>query len=138
MTQEEKDKQILESQEFHRSQASKTSSLSRSIVFSIIATIWVVSFKKGTLVCPNWALIVTLSFSFFYLLVEIIHYFSDACVYYNESHNLFNDEVAEKKHDRIMLNASRRSFYFFVLNFILFVIICIFFIVGLAMQLSIT
>lgn len=122
-----------ECQEFHYSQSSNFSKLSRTLVFGIIGTIWILSYtEQGFTPNNNWQ-IWTLVAGFIYLAIDIGHYFSDSCFYRSEYFQ-FEKEKDVVSHDNRMSKRSRLSYCAIWGKFIILSIICTLFIVGFAKQ----
>lgn len=122
-----------ECQGFHYSQSSNFSKLSRTLVFGIIGTIWILSYtEQGFTPNNNWQ-IWTLIVGFIYLAVDVGHYFSDSCFYRSEYFH-FEKEKNVFSHDNRMNKRSQSSYCAIWGKFILLSIICILFIVGFIKQ----
>lgn len=65
------EKRQKETQEYMYSQSSRFSSVSRSLIFGIIGTIWVITYSDGHMRIPNWALLFSLLADFFFYLVML-------------------------------------------------------------------
>lgn len=130
----------IECQDYHYSQSSKTSSLSRNIVFGIIGTCWVLIYANGSYHKPCLYIIITLGLSFVYLLLDLAHYFSDSCSYRNEYFRLERDKNTEGilyRHEEYMDGVSKRSFHLLIAKFICVLIIAVIFLIGILCQLEI-
>lgn len=125
-----------ECQNYHYSQSSKVSSLSRNIVYGIIATCWVFIYADNYYHKPCLLLIITMILCFLYLLLDIIHYFLDSCSYRNESFELSEGKNIEL-HEKFMDRVSKRSFYLLKAKFIAVLIIAVIFLLGTLYQLGI-
>lgn len=126
-------KLLDECQDFHYKQSSNFSKLSRTLIFGVIGTIWVLAYSKEGFSPSNdwllWALIV----AFLYLVVDVYHYFSDSCFYRGEYFQ-FDKERDTSEHDKRMNKRAHRSFYAICGKFIILCIVCILFIVGFIKQ----
>ena len=126
-------KLLDECQDFHYKQSSNFSKLSRTLIFGVIGTIWVVAYSKEGFSPSNdwllWALIV----AFLYLVVDICHYFFDACFYRNEYFE-FEKEKNISRHDELMSGRARLSYYAICGKFIILCVVCLLFIVGFIKQ----
>lgn len=122
-----------ECQGFHYAQSGNFSKLSRSLVFGIIGTIWVISYSKQGFSPSNNCLLWSLIVSFLYLAVDVCHYFGDSCFYRSEYFN-FEKEKEVLKHDERMKERARKSFKSLIAKFAILIIICILFIVGFVQQ----
>lgn len=72
-------------------QSGKVSSTSRTIIYSIIGTIWIIIYNSTPhKIEINSLLVVALIMSFIYLLLDISHYFIDTIRYRRESFRLDN------------------------------------------------
>lgn len=98
-------------------QSSKFSNISRSMIYAIIATNWVLLYvgenpKIENL--NNW-LFSSVILSFIYIFIDVIHYFVDTCRYVVLSRRLYdsNMEISERVSigRKGMKSISRYSFY---------------------------
>lgn len=127
---------------FHFVQSSKVSSISRNMIYGIVGTLWVLLYsptdnKDAKSLCP--VLLIALCGSFIYLVVDLVHYFWDACNYRSEAFRI--DDQREKegilfRHDEFMAIVSKRSFFIFVLKFIMSVLVSVLFVIGIVIQLK--
>ena len=126
-------KLLDECQGFHYAQSSNFSKLSRTIVFGVIGTIWVLAYSKEGFSPSNdwllWALIV----AFLYLVVDVGHYFSDSC-FYRREYFQFNKEKDISEHDKRMDKRAHCSFCAIWGKFIILCGVCLLFIVGFIKQ----
>lgn len=135
------DKEIAKCEEFHFAQSSKVSSISRNIIFGIIGTLWILLYSQnGEHKKLYHILIIALCGCFVYLIVDLVHYFWDACSYRSQSFRIDYNR-SEKgilyKHNEYLDIVSKRSFACFVLKFIMVIIVSTLFIIGMVIQLDI-
>ena len=118
-------------------QSSKVSNISRSMVYAIIATNWVLLYIEDTpQICNlNYWLIWSVIFSFFYIFIDIIHYFVDTCEYVCLSKKLYDssEDIATrvKIGQKEMKAISKYSFYAIIGKTVLTFITSIVFLIGL-------
>lgn len=132
-------KQLRACQEYQYSQSSKVSTISRNIVFGEIGTICLVVYTGNTTIIQNpcGCLIIALFLNFFYLLVDLLHYFIDTCYYRLEYYRLDRDRAVEGIHFRhleFMNIVSRRSFRMLIIKFAMVIIISVVFLIGMLIQ----
>lgn len=135
---EDIEKRLSECQDYHYAQSSKVSTISRTLIFGIIGTTWVIIYSNNTFTRPVNLLIITLCLSFGYLVLDLIHYFWDACNYRSQSFRLDKERQTDgilHKHEEYMDLVSIRSFRMIVFKFILILIISILFVIGVISQL---
>lgn len=133
-------KELEECQGYHYSQSSKVSSLSRNIVYGIIGTGWVLIYADNQYHEPCTWLIIALSLSFVYLLLDLVHYFSDSCSYRREYFRLDRDQKTEGilyRHEEYMDGVSKRSFHLLIAKFVCVLMIAVIFVIGILRQLEI-
>ena len=134
------EKKLEECQEYHYSQSSKVSSLSRNIVYGIIGTCWVLIYAENRYHEPCLWIVIALGLSFIYLILDLIHYFSDSCSYRCEYFRLSrdkNNEGIEYRHEEYMDIVSKRIFHLLIAKFVCVLIIAVIFIIGILSQLGI-
>lgn len=85
-------------EESQSNQTGKVSSISRGIVYGIIATIWVLitAGDKFSLNNINLLLQISLILSFIYLVLDLTHYFVDALRYRFESFRLDKKDISDE------------------------------------------
>lgn len=130
------EKKLKECQEYHYSQSSKTSSLSRNIVYGIIGTCWVLIYADNKYHEPCWWIMITIGISFVYLLLDLAHYFSDSYSYKKEYFELEQKKNIED-HEAYMNSVSKRSFRLLTAKFICVLIIAVIFVIAIIHQLGI-
>lgn len=138
--QQEIEKRLEECQNYHYSQSSQVSALSRNIVYGVIGTSWVLIYANGVYHKPCVLLIITLALSFIYLLLDLAHYFSDSCSYRNQFFRLDADKHTDGilfRHEEYMDQVSKRSFHLLTAKFISILIVSITFIISTIYQLNI-
>lgn len=126
-------KLLDECQGFHYAQSSNFSKLSRTIIFGIIGTIWILSYSKDGFTPSNNCLFWSLIVSFLYLAVDLCHYFWDS-YFYRSEYFLFDKEKDISKHDERMNKRAHSSFYAICGKFIILCFVCILFVVGFIKQ----
>lgn len=134
------EEKLKECQTYHYSQSSKVSSLSRNIVYGVIGTCWIFIYADNRYHQPCTWLIIALGLSFFYLLLDLRHYFLDSCSYRREYFRLERDKKNEGilyRHEEYMDGVSKRSFHLLVAKFICVLVIAIIFVIGILRQLEI-
>ena len=136
MEQQKQEKLQSECQEYHYSQSSKVSNLSRNIIYGIIGTCWILIYADNRYHEPCIWLTITMALCFIYLLLDLIHYFSDACSYRNEYFKL-NYNTSVDRHETFMNTVSKRSFHLLIAKFTSIIVIAIIFIIGILTQLRI-
>lgn len=134
MTQETKDELINEVSDYQYKQSGQVSTLCRYVIYGIVGTVWVLSYVNGNLEKPNILLLLSIIFSFIYLLLDVIHYYMDTFFYYRESHKLMNDCITEENHAKCMVETSKRSFVLLTHKFILTIIISLLFVGGMILK----
>lgn len=122
-------KLLDECQGFHYAQSSNFSKLSRTLIFGVIGTVWVLAYSPAGFSPSNiwllWALIV----AFLYLVVDVCHYFFDSC-FYRDEYFQFDKEKNISEHNKRMNNRSRLSYCAIWGKFLVLFIVCSLFIVG--------
>ncbi len=131
-------------EESQATQTGKVSSISRSIIYGIIATNWFVisTGEKGfSIQSINTLLKLSLVFCFVYLVIDLTHYFIDALRYRIESFRLDNINVPEKFRlygcKTRMNNISIWSFVAVACKYILTISTSIVFLIGLLQKFDI-
>lgn len=131
---------ISECENYKYTQSSKVSTISRNIIFSMIGTIWVIFYSNGKVIqIPSALLLIALGFSFFYLLLDLIHYYSDTSSYKKESFRLSEEidiEIQKERHEEFMNKVSIRSFIIFRAKFWWVIITSIIFVLGIITHFS--
>ena len=122
-----------ECQGFHYEQSSKFSQLSRTLVFGIIGTIWVLSYSEGCFTLNNDWQIWTLIGSFIYLAIDVCHYFCDAC-FYRKEYFRFEKEKDISQHDIRMSARSKLSYRAIMIKWIILIVVCVLFVIGFVKQ----
>ncbi len=131
---DELEKARKEANEYKYKQSSKGSELIRKIVFLIIGSCWVLMFTKGKYHETNIFLKVTITCSFVYLLLDVMHYLWDTCSYHLHSQNLelcTTTDYLEHVYKPSDLQISKRSFIFFILKVIFCFIVSGAFLLGM-------
>ncbi len=127
------EKLLEECQGFKYTQSSNFSTLSRSIIFGIIGTLWIISYTDGEFTFPNGCSLYAMCAAFAYLIVDLIHYYLDSCFYKREYVQLNEEKSnsdAVQEHDKRMDKNADRSFYFFRGKCILLLITVCLFVIG--------
>lgn len=110
---------IQEANDYKYAQSSNGSRLIRKIVFAIIGSCWILMFAQGKYQEANVFLKITITCSFIYLLLDVIHYFWDTCSYHHHAQNLelcTTTDYLEHVYKPAGLRIGRRSFIFFILK----------------------
>ena len=116
------------------SQSSKFSSVSRSLVFGMIGTIWVITYTDKTIDLPNYWLLFSLFVCLLFLLADVVHYFWDSMSYQSELYRMESyktQEDLDEKHEKRMDVINNRSHYFIVAKFIILLISALLFFIGI-------
>ncbi len=135
---EKRDKLQEELQGYYYGQSSKFSSVSRSLIFGILATIWVFIYTDGELSITNHVLLYALISGILYLVIDILHYFLDSLSYHKEQYRLdkySNTEDIDNLHEPFMDSVNKRSFGFFITKFIVLSITSVLFITNIIQRL---
>jgi predicted ferric reductase len=138
MNEDKKQKLLSECQDYHYKQSSNVSSLSRYIIYAIIATIWLIINSSG-FDGINTLLKIALFASFIYLLLDILHYFIDAVRYKREYFQFDKETMSAKmfaEHEERMNKYSKRSGNWICCKFVCLIIISVGFLVGMCLQLA--
>ena len=126
-------KLLEECQGFQYAQSSNFSQLSRTLVFSVLGTIWVVSYSDQGFIPSNNFLIWALIVGFAYLVVDVCHYFFDSR-FYKKEYFKFEKEKNISQHDSRMSKRSQLSYRAIWGKFIILIVICVLFIIGFVKQ----
>lgn len=127
-----------ELQGYYYSQSSKFSSVSRNLIFSILATIWVFIYTDGNLSITNQVLLYALITGILYLTIDILHYFLDSISYHKEQYRLDEYKTIEDLNDRhepFMDGVNKRSYAFFVIKFVVLCLTAILFLTNIIQRL---
>lgn len=131
------DKLLDECQGYKYSQSSNFIKLSRTVVFGIIGTIWILSYSDGEFEIHNTCLITSLFCAFLHILMDLLHYFVDM-IFYKKEYVRFADDRgcanAIEKHDKRMDNQAAVSFGFVCVNAVVLLLTAISFIRGFIFQ----
>lgn len=136
---DEKDKNESLIQKFMSSQSSNFSSVSRTLMFGIIGTIWVLTYSDGNLEIPNIWLLISLIMSLIYFLADIGHYFLDTMSYQEESKKVWDYSSPKEIEDNVregLTKINERSVNFIKIKFALLILTAIIFGIGLFLQIS--
>lgn len=127
-----------ETQDYMYKQSSKFSMVSRNLIFGIMGTIWAFTFSDGSIITNNILLMIALFSCLIYLLLDVIHYYTDSNSYNDEQYNLDNitDDEGLKLHERNMDRINQRSSSFIKCKFTVLIISSLIFLVGLIFHLS--
>ena len=124
-------------------QSGKVSSISRMTIYAIIGTIWffLSQEKNSLLFVDNKLLKWTIIACFIYLLVDITHYFIDACRYRYNSFKLDGNDLCDEcklnQCKKTMDNIAICSFIAVVIKFILVIATSVVFLFGMINYLNI-
>lgn len=135
----EKDEKETEMQVFMSEQSGSFSSISRTLMFGIIGTIWVLTYSDGKLAIPNNWLLISLIMSLLYFLADTGHYFWDAMSCQKVSQDVWGYKTAddvENKTNEAMKKINKRSVNFVKIKFVLLILTAIIFGVGLFLQIT--
>ncbi len=130
------EEKLSECQNYHYSQSSNVSTIARNIVYAIIGTCWVLIYANGEYHDPCLWIIGALILCFIHLMLDLVHYFGDACSYRQEYFKL-NQDIDIDRHEEYMNRVSKRSFRFLKAKFICVSIILIIFVIGVICQLKV-
>lgn len=133
VSQSDVQKLLDECQEFLYAQSSSFSKLSRTLVFGVIGTIWVLSYSPEGFSLSNDCLLWALIVAFLYIVVDVCHYFSDSC-FYRDEYFQFEKEKDISEHDKRMSKRAHLSFKAIRVKFIILCIVCLLFIIGFIKQ----
>lgn len=127
---------LTETQQYMYSQSSKFSSVSRNLIFGTMGTIWAFSFTNGEITINNVYLMIALLLCVLYLMLDVIHYYTDTNSYNKEQYNLDNykDDKELNKHEKTMDSINKRSNRFIVWKFRVLIVTSIMFVIGLLCQ----
>lgn len=128
--------EIKECAGYKYSQSSKVSSLSRYIVYGIIGLVWSISYDKNTgLYIPNIFLLIALLGSLAYLLLDVIHYFTDSVAYHSLAMTLrrgIGEERCLRKYFGWQsARIGNRSSCFLTCKFVFMLVLSAFFVIGI-------
>lgn len=124
-------------------QSGKVSSISRMTIYAIIGTIWffLSQEKDSLLFVDNKLLKWTIIACFIYLLVDITHYFIDACRYRYNSFKLDGNDLCDEyklnQCKKALDNIAIWSFIAVVIKFILVIATSVVFLFGMINYLNI-
>ena len=127
-----------ELQGYYYSQSSKFSSVSRSLILGILATIWVFIYTDGKLSITNKVLLYALIAGILYLTIDILHYFLDSISYHREQYRLDEFKTTEdlnERHEPFMDGVNKRSYAFFITKFVVLCLTSILFITNVIQRL---
>lgn len=127
---------LTETQQYMYSQSSKFSSVSRNLIFGTMGTIWAFSFTNGEITINNVYLMIALLLCVLYLMLDVIHYYTDTNSYNKEQYNLDNykDDKELNEHEKTMDSINKRSNRFIVWKFRVLIVTSIMFVIGLLCQ----
>ena len=131
---EKKNELLDQTQDYMYSQSSKFSSVSRTLVFGVIGTIWFLIYTDGRLSVPNICLFISLVLGLIFLLVDVIHYYLDSVSYQDELYQFDEYKTQydlDKKHEDNMNYINRRSHRFIVAKFWILIIVSASFLFGM-------
>ena len=129
-----KQKLLDETQSYKYSQSSKFSSVSRTLVLGIMGTTWILTYTDGKLYIPNLYLSASLFICLLFLLVDVIHYYSDSISYQRELCKLDQYRTVEdldKTHEKTMNTINKRSNRFIVAKFWILICASVLFFIGI-------
>ena len=135
---EKREKLQEELQGYYYCQSSKFSSVSRSLIFGILATIWVFVYTDGELSITNHHLLYALISGILYLIIDILHYFLDSVSYHKEQYQLDkykSIQELDECHEPFMDYVNNRSYFFFITKFVVLCLTSILFITNIVLRL---
>ena len=127
------EKLLEECQGFKYTQSSNFSTLSRSIIFGIIGTLWIISYTDGEFTFPNRCSLYAMCAAFVYLIADLIHYYWDSCFYKKEYVQFDKEKMSEtavQDHNSRMDKNADNSFNFFRGKCVLLLITVLLFMIG--------
>ena len=134
------DKLLDECQGYKYAQSSNFIKLSRTVIFGIIGTIWILSYSNGEFIIHNTYLITSLLFAFLHILIDLLHYLVDM-IFYKKEYVRFSEDKGDanaiEKHDKRMDKHATVSFRFVCVNTIALLLSVISFIIGFVFQFEI-
>lgn len=129
------DQSIEEAQGYYFGQSDKVSTISRTIVFGMIATIWVVWYRDGEINNLHWVMVLALLLCFVYLLFELICYFANACFYHKQLDNLDKyfgkKNYLDKKYNDDLQAFSKKAYIWLIVKFSFFLLCAVCFLSGM-------
>ena len=119
-------------------QSSKVSSISRGLVYAIIATIWAVSYENGSFSFPKEWLLAAICLCGAFLVIDLTHYFIDTCFHYKQAQSIFwhkkLSDVSTREDAIKYARNAKVSFIFLVTKFVIVLIIISSFVVGVILN----
>jgi len=133
------EKEIKECAEYKYAQSSKVSSLCRYIVYAVLALVWPLSYESDQgFVLTNVFLIIVLLGSLLYLLLDIVHYYTDSIAYHSLAMTLQKgkeDEQCLRRYYEVKSEKiGRRSTRFLTYKFVFMLVIALCFIAGMCVR----
>lgn len=137
----EEEKEELENmvQSFMGEQSGLFSSVSRTLIFGIIGTIWVISYSEKGVTIPNKYLLYSLAMSLFYLFADVCHYFWDAMSYQDESKKIWGYKTSEELDTELrkgLTKINKRSVNFIKVKWLGLILTAILFTIGFIILLT--
>lgn len=133
------DQSIGEAQDYYFGQSEKVTTISRTLVFGMIATIWVVWYRDGDMNDLHWVLVSALCMCFVYLLLELILYFANACFYHKQLDNLDKHfgkkDYLDKEYNDNLQAFSKRAYVWLIVKFSFFLLSAVCFLLGMFLHL---
>lgn len=118
MTQSKINKNLEQCNGFLRSQADSAAVVARTMACAMIGVVWAFSFNNGNFTIPTGWLLSSLVSNILFFLIDLLHYFSDTCVYHSQTIKLqeakTNNDYDETLYESKMTLHSKVSFGFFV------------------------
>lgn len=112
-------------------QSSKVSTICRSVIYAMFATIWAISYEDGCFNIPQGIMLYTLGTCIVFLFIDVLHYFIETCFHFRTTQVVFrfrvqSDGINEADKKRFVRN-SKRSFRFIIYKFAITIIAMVMF-----------
>jgi len=136
---EKYDQAIEEAQSFYADQSGKVATISRSIVFGMIGTIWVVWYSDGEIKDIHFVTLLSMFFCFVYLMYDVFLYFQNALFYHDKlvqlEDNFKKSNYLDKSYSDELLNYSKKACANMKRKYWIFIFVSVSFVVGMYCQL---
>lgn len=126
-------------QRFMGDQSGLFSSVSRTLIFGIIGTIWVITYSDNGVNVPNKYLLLSLGMSLVYLLADVSHYYWDTMSYQKESKKIWRYNTSEELDSELrrgLTKINKRSVNFIRIKWWGLILTALLFSYGLFLQLT--
>lgn len=115
-------------------QSSKVSTISRGMVYAIIATIWAISYEDGSFSFPRGWLLITICLCGAFLVLDLVHYYVDTFFHYKQTQDIFwhknlTREISREDGVKYAKNG-KLSYGFLSSKFYLVLVIVVCFLIG--------